>query len=120
MRCRSDAARRARRVRDPGAHRAVRAGPPQGHRRSAPGAAWGDVMIINADHVARDVVVVAASAGSLLPLRALCASLAPDLPAVLAIVFHRNPYSDGKILPILRRESRLPIVEPRDGERVEK
>src|SRR5689334_12423298 len=73
-------------------------------------------MIINAERVARDVIVIVASAGGLLPLRELCTSLAPDLPAALAVVFHRNPYSDGQILSILQRSSRVPVIEPEDGE----
>jgi two-component system chemotaxis response regulator CheB len=66
--------------------------------------------------IARDVIVVAASAGGLTPLRALLGSLAPGLPAGVAIVFHRNSFADGQLLPVLQRSSRLPVHEPHEGE----
>lgn len=73
-------------------------------------------MTVNASRQVRDVVVVAASAGGLEPLRTLCSTVAPDLPAGIAVVLHRNPYADGMILPVLRKHAAVPVVEPREGE----
>jgi two-component system chemotaxis response regulator CheB len=73
-------------------------------------------VIVNAERIAHDVVVVAASAGGLQPLRALCAGLPPDLRAGIAVVWHRSPFVDGQILPLLRDVSHLPVLEPEEGQ----
>lgn len=65
---------------------------------------------------ARDIVVIAASAGGLQALMALLSALPPDLPAAIAIAFHRSRFSDGMLLPILQKHSTLPVVEPPNGE----
>ncbi|MFT3771928.1 MAG: chemotaxis protein CheB [Minicystis sp.] len=62
-----------------------------------------------------DVVVIGASAGGLEALMRLLAELPADLPARIAIVFHRNRFTDGQILPILQRRSTLPVTEPATG-----
>src|SRR4051812_21911249 len=64
----------------------------------------------------RDVVVVAASAGGLLPIQGLLSSLPAGLRVGLALVFHRNPYADGLLLPLLQKYSHFPLVEPIEGQ----
>jgi two-component system, chemotaxis family, protein-glutamate methylesterase/glutaminase len=66
----------------------------------------------------RDIVVVAASAGGLQPLRALLRSLPADLPAALFVVLH-VPATGGSTLPrILDRAGPLPAGPAVDGERI--
>lgn len=64
----------------------------------------------------RDIVVVAASAGGLEPLRTLLAALPADLPASVLVVLH-IPATGGRTLPrILDRSSVLPAEAGVDGE----
>jgi two-component system, chemotaxis family, protein-glutamate methylesterase/glutaminase len=74
-------------------------------------------MIVNLERRARDVVVVAASAGGFRLLQALAAAFPADLPAGIAVVLHRSAGDHASLLtPILQRGSRLRVVEPLDGE----
>jgi two-component system chemotaxis response regulator CheB len=72
-------------------------------------------MTADASRPARDVVVIAASAGGLEPLSALLAAQPRDLPAGVAIVIHRNRFLEGQLLPVLQRRSPLPVIEPTTG-----
>jgi two-component system chemotaxis response regulator CheB len=64
----------------------------------------------------RDIVVVAASAGGLEPLRTLLAALPADLPAAVLVVLH-IPATGGRILPrILDRSGVLPAAAAVDRE----
>jgi two-component system chemotaxis response regulator CheB len=66
----------------------------------------------------RDIVVVAASAGGLEPLRTLFAGLRADLPASVLVVLH-IPATGGRTLPsILDRAGPLPAATAVDGERL--
>jgi two-component system, chemotaxis family, protein-glutamate methylesterase/glutaminase len=66
----------------------------------------------------RDIVVVAASAGGLEPLRTLLAGLPGDLPASVFVVLH-IPATGGRALPrILDRAGPLPAAPAVDGERL--
>src|SRR5215831_13581538 len=66
----------------------------------------------------RDIVVVAASAGGLEPLRTMLRGLPADLPASLLVVLH-IPVTGGRNLPrILDRAGPLPAAPAVDGERL--
>lgn len=66
----------------------------------------------------RDIVVVAASAGGLEPLRTLLAGLPADLPSSVLVVLH-VPATGGRTLPhILDRAGLLPAAAAVDGERL--
>ena len=70
-------------------------------------------------HPGRDIViVVAASAGGLAPLRQLLAALPADLPASVLAVLHIPP-TGGQALPrILDRSGPLPAAGAMDGEKL--
>ncbi|MGA2826485.1 MAG: chemotaxis protein CheB [Streptosporangiaceae bacterium] len=67
-------------------------------------------------HPGRDIIVVAASAGGLMPLRTLLAGLPADLPASVLIVLH-IPATGGQALPgILDRSTALTARAAEYGE----
>ncbi|MBV9796044.1 MAG: chemotaxis protein CheB [Actinobacteria bacterium] len=67
----------------------------------------------------RDIVVVAASAGGLQPLRTLLRDLPADLPAAVFVVLH-VPATGGRALPrILDRSGPLAAAAAIDGERIQ-
>ena len=67
---------------------------------------------------ARDIVVVAASAGGLEPLRTLLRGLPADLLAAVFVVLH-IPATGGRALPrILDRSGPLPAAAATDGEHI--
>ncbi len=69
-------------------------------------------------HPGRDIVVVAASAGGLIPLRRLLSLLPADLPASVLVVLH-IPATGGHALPrILDRSGPLAASAPADGEKL--
>jgi two-component system chemotaxis response regulator CheB len=66
----------------------------------------------------RDIIVVAASAGGLEPLRTLLAAMPADLPASVLVVLH-VPATGGRTLPrILDRAGPLSAATAVDGERL--
>lgn len=63
----------------------------------------------------RDVVVVAASAGGLEPLRALVSALPADFPASVLAVLHVPASGSSALASILSRDSELPVHAARTG-----
>jgi two-component system chemotaxis response regulator CheB len=76
--------------------------------------------MINRDRLTRDVVVVGGSAGGFAPIKALLDSLPSDLPAIVAVVMHRHPFHETSLPLVLGRRCPLKVVEPTDGERVQR
>jgi two-component system chemotaxis response regulator CheB len=76
------------------------------------------VATINAARVARDIVVIGASAGGVEALQRLLGQLPASLPAAVAIVIHRSPLFESRLPFVLGLRSQLPVAEPHDGDRV--
>jgi two-component system chemotaxis response regulator CheB len=74
--------------------------------------------MINAAGIPRDVIVIGGSAGAFQVMRAVLEALPASLPAVVAMVLHRSPYFESRLPSILGGRSKLPVVEPRDGDAV--
>lgn len=64
------------------------------------------------------LIVVGASAGGLLPLRHLAATLPADFPAALCIVTHIPAHTPSHLPFILSRAGPLPATHPQDGEEI--
>ncbi len=62
------------------------------------------------------VVVVGASAGGAVALKALVSALPDDLPAAVCVVLHTAPDFDSRLPEILNSAGRLPAVHARQGE----
>src|SRR5215813_7536379 len=67
--------------------------------------------------MARDVVVIGASAGGLEAVRELASRLAPDFPASVFVVIHTAPEDrTSGVAEILGRAGPLAVSTPRDGD----
>jgi two-component system chemotaxis response regulator CheB len=75
--------------------------------------------VIKAEGLARDVVTIGGSAGSIEGLIRLFAKLPPDFPAAIAVVVHRSPFFESQLDRVFGRHSSLPVAEPRDGDPLE-
>ena len=73
---------------------------------------------MNAAGIARDIVVIGASAGGVEALQALLAQLPRTLPAVVAVVIHRSPMFESRLPFVLGLRAHLPVMEPGDGDPV--
>jgi two-component system, chemotaxis family, protein-glutamate methylesterase/glutaminase len=67
----------------------------------------------------RNIIVVGASAGGVLALSELVASLPANLPAAVFAVLHVNPHCPSALPAILNRSSALPVLHPKDGEKIQ-
>ena len=68
--------------------------------------------------MARDIVVIGASAGGIEALTSLVAHLPADLPASLFAVAHISPEAPSNLASILSRAGPLPTSVARDGSRI--
>src|SRR6476661_7196873 len=68
--------------------------------------------MINAEGIARDVIVIGASAGGVEALIQLFSNLPADLPARIAVVIHRSPLHSSHLQQVLGRRSTMPVCEP--------
>ena len=71
---------------------------------------------INPEMIARDVIVVGASAGGIPAVIRVLSRLPADLPAFVGVVIHRGAASTSNWSHILGRKTKLRVVEPSDGE----
>jgi two-component system chemotaxis response regulator CheB len=75
--------------------------------------------MINSDRLARDIIVIGASAGGVMPVKWLLEHLPAGLPAAIAVVLHRSPFHETRLPQVLGRHSDLAVIEPTDGRRLE-
>src|SRR5215211_1119499 len=68
--------------------------------------------------MAKDIIVVGASAGGIEALRVLAGGLPADFPASLFVVLHTSPESPAMLPNILDRSGSLPALSPKDGDRI--
>jgi two-component system chemotaxis response regulator CheB len=64
------------------------------------------------------LIVIGASAGGIDALRELARDLPAGFPAPICIVLHIAPQSPGLLPEILSRVARMPVVHPRDRQRL--
>lgn len=71
---------------------------------------------LNRGGIARDVILIGASAGGLNPLLSILRRLPSDLPATIAVVMHRSPTFRSELCALVGRQTALPVLEPTDGD----
>jgi two-component system chemotaxis response regulator CheB len=69
---------------------------------------------INREKIARDVIVIGASAGGIEAVIQVLSYLPEDLDAMVGVVIHRGDLSKPSWAPMLGKKSRLRVVEPMD------
>jgi len=72
--------------------------------------------LLNPEAIARDVIVVGASAGGIRAVVELLARLPADLPAFMGVVIHRGAASAADWSGTLGSRTGLRVVEPSDGD----
>jgi len=65
------------------------------------------------------VVLVAASAGGFQAVSTIVKALPADLPAAVVILVHRSPNRRSVLGRLLARQSKLPVVDAANGQRIE-
>ncbi len=73
---------------------------------------------LNGDRISRDVIVIGTSAGGLVPLSRLLSDLGPGPPASVVVVLHRSAFAKSRLIEILGRRARMPVVEPEHGQAI--
>lgn len=73
-------------------------------------------LSINPQKIARDVIVVGASAGGIHAVIELLSRLPADLPAFMGVVIHRGAVSTSNWSSALGMKAKLRVVEPNDGD----
>jgi two-component system chemotaxis response regulator CheB len=73
-------------------------------------------LSINPAEIARDVIVVGASAGGIRAVIEVLSRLPADLPAIIGVVIHRGAISDSNWSVSLGARTRLRVVEPVSGD----
>ncbi len=71
---------------------------------------------INHEKIARDVIVVGASAGGIRAVIEMLSRLPADLPAFIGVVIHRGAVSTSNWSGTLGMKTGLRVVEPADGD----
>jgi two-component system chemotaxis response regulator CheB len=67
----------------------------------------------------RQIVVIGTSAGGIEALRQLVSDLPRDFPAAIAVTMHISAQSPSVLHDILSRSGPLPVLSPRDNERLQ-
>jgi two-component system chemotaxis response regulator CheB len=67
---------------------------------------------VNAERIARDVIVVGASMGGVAALKWLCRELPLDFPGVIGVVLHRSPMYEIDIQAIYEKKGKIRVCEP--------
>jgi two-component system chemotaxis response regulator CheB len=71
---------------------------------------------LNAAGARRDVVVIGGSAGSIESLKELVGKLPEDLDVAAAAVIHLNPFHKSKLVNVIARVARIPVVAATEGQ----
>ena len=71
---------------------------------------------INPEKIARDVIVVGASAGGIHAVIELLSRLPADLPVFMGVVIHRGAVSTSNWSTTLGMKAKMRVVEPTDGD----
>jgi two-component system, chemotaxis family, protein-glutamate methylesterase/glutaminase len=75
-------------------------------------------MTINAERLARDIIVIGASAGGVEALIKLFEELPPSFSTVIGATLHRHPTYNLNLAKVLGRRSAMPMKEPQHDERL--
>jgi len=75
---------------------------------------------INSEKIARDVIVVGASAGGFRAVIELLARLPADLAAFIGVVIHRGATSSSNWSASLGNKTQLTVVEPANGDAMQR
>ncbi len=73
-------------------------------------------VLINPEKIARDVVVVGASAGGIRAVIEILSRLSADLPAFMGVVIHRGAESTATWADVVGMKTDLRVVEPTHGD----
>lgn len=71
---------------------------------------------LNEQAIARDVIVIGASAGGIPAVSHLLSLLPNDLPAMIGVVIHRGDKAKSNWSDMFMRKTKLRVMEPSEGE----